>query len=68
NDEKEEINYKSIPAELAWEMNLPLPDNYEFIQLGSHGTGNMGFHNIMKCCGMIALYFFFMFLIRKKVI
>ncbi|MBZ7960495.1 sugar transferase, partial [Campylobacter sp. RM12397] len=31
NDEKEEINYKSIPAELAWEMNLPLPDGYKFI-------------------------------------
>ncbi|MBZ7969409.1 hypothetical protein H2254_07520, partial [Campylobacter sp. RM9759] len=26
NDEKEEINYKTIPAQLAWEMNLPLPD------------------------------------------
>ncbi|EOV4956735.1 DUF2972 domain-containing protein, partial [Campylobacter jejuni] len=25
NDEKEKINYKNIPAELAWEMNLPLP-------------------------------------------
>ncbi|HEC1891969.1 TPA: capsular biosynthesis protein, partial [Campylobacter jejuni] len=23
NDEKEKINYKNIPAELAWEMNLP---------------------------------------------
>ncbi|MBZ7941354.1 sugar transferase, partial [Campylobacter sp. W0047] len=31
NDEKEKINYKTIPAELAWEMNLPLPDNYEFV-------------------------------------
>nr|MCR6519508.1 capsular biosynthesis protein [Campylobacter lari] len=28
NDENEKINYKNIPAELAWEMNLPLPDNY----------------------------------------
>ncbi|EOH1349579.1 sugar transferase, partial [Campylobacter jejuni] len=25
NDENEEINYHNIPAELAWEMNLPLP-------------------------------------------
>ncbi|HEC1885143.1 TPA: capsular biosynthesis protein, partial [Campylobacter jejuni] len=24
NNEKEKINYKNIPAELAWEMNLPL--------------------------------------------
>ncbi|ENY6720838.1 sugar transferase, partial [Campylobacter jejuni] len=26
NDNNEEINYHNIPAELAWEMNLPLPD------------------------------------------
>ncbi|MCR6595019.1 sugar transferase, partial [Campylobacter insulaenigrae] len=31
NDENEQINYHNIPAELAWEMNLPLPDNYEFV-------------------------------------
>ncbi|EOI7784452.1 sugar transferase, partial [Campylobacter jejuni] len=30
NDENEKINYKNIPAELAWEMNLPLPDGYKF--------------------------------------
>ncbi|ECL6816603.1 sugar transferase, partial [Campylobacter jejuni] len=29
NDKNEKINYHNIPAELAWEMNLPLPDNYE---------------------------------------
>ncbi|CAM2802215.1 hypothetical protein [Helicobacter burdigaliensis] len=31
-------DYKNIPAELAWEMNLPLPTNYKFIWLYSHGT------------------------------
>ncbi|TXE83742.1 capsular biosynthesis protein, partial [Campylobacter peloridis] len=31
NNENEKISYKNIPAELAWEMNLPLPDNYEFV-------------------------------------
>ncbi|MBT0860156.1 capsular biosynthesis protein, partial [Campylobacter coli] len=30
NNDTEEINYKNIPAELAWEMNLPLPDKYDF--------------------------------------
>lgn len=31
NDENEKINYHNIPAELAWEMNLPLPENkYKF--------------------------------------
>ncbi|EAH9049441.1 DUF2972 domain-containing protein [Campylobacter jejuni] len=39
NDKNEKINYHNIPAELAWEMNLPLPDNYEFVWLGGHGTG-----------------------------
>ncbi|WP_417904134.1 hypothetical protein ACD575_01065 [Campylobacter sp. LH-2024] len=68
NDEKEEINYKSIPAELAWEMNLPLPDNYEFVFWGSHGVENFGFHNIMKYCGMIALYFFHVFDSKKSYI
>ncbi|MFQ6343083.1 sugar transferase, partial [Campylobacter sp. VTCC 70190] len=33
NDKNESINYHNIPAELAWEMNLPLPENYEFIWL-----------------------------------
>ncbi|WP_337213832.1 DUF2972 domain-containing protein [Campylobacter molothri] len=57
NDEKEEINYKSIPAELAWEMNLPLPDNYEFVFWGSHGVGNFGFSNFMKKLDMICIYY-----------
>ena len=39
NDENEEINYKNIPAKLAWDMNLPLPENYEFVWLGGHGVG-----------------------------
>ncbi|EPH6199689.1 DUF2972 domain-containing protein, partial [Campylobacter jejuni] len=39
NDENEKINYHNIPAELAWEMNLPLPDRYEFMWFFSHGAG-----------------------------
>ncbi|MFX3626364.1 DUF2972 domain-containing protein [Campylobacter sp. LH-2024] len=57
NDEKEEINYKTIPAQLAWEMNLPLPDNYEFVFWGSHGVGNFGFSNFMKKLDMICIYY-----------
>ncbi|MBK1964068.1 hypothetical protein F2N14_03720, partial [Campylobacter novaezeelandiae] len=30
-DINEELNYHSIDANLAWELNLPLPDNYEFV-------------------------------------
>lgn len=32
-------DYKNISAQLAWEMNLPLPENYKFIYLFSHGVG-----------------------------
>ncbi|QWU79709.1 DUF2972 domain-containing protein [Campylobacter novaezeelandiae] len=39
NDENEKINYKNIPAELAWEINLPLPSKYKFIIISHHHTG-----------------------------
>ncbi|EAK2603143.1 DUF2972 domain-containing protein, partial [Campylobacter lari] len=40
NDENEKINYKSIPAELAWQMNLPLPDKYKFVYLAFGLSGH----------------------------
>ncbi|MCW1327636.1 DUF2972 domain-containing protein, partial [Campylobacter jejuni] len=50
NDENEEINYNNIPAELAWEMNLPLPDRYKFVWL------------FMPCSGSAAMQLFFKYL------
>ncbi|HHY1195492.1 TPA: DUF2972 domain-containing protein [Campylobacter jejuni] len=47
NDKNEKINYHNIPAELAWEMNLPLPENYDILMFGSHGTGNVAFRTFM---------------------
>ncbi|WP_454468951.1 DUF2972 domain-containing protein, partial [Campylobacter jejuni] len=41
NDENEKINYKNIPAELAWEMNLPLPRTYHFIFITGGSCGHM---------------------------
>ncbi|WP_300675815.1 DUF2972 domain-containing protein, partial [Helicobacter sp. UBA3407] len=41
------LSYESIPAELAWDLNLPLPRGYGFVWLGGHGVG------------MVALYRFF---------
>ncbi|MBK1992941.1 DUF2972 domain-containing protein, partial [Campylobacter novaezeelandiae] len=38
-DINEELNYHSIDANLAWELNLPLPDNYEFVWFFNHGSG-----------------------------
>ncbi|RTJ64631.1 DUF2972 domain-containing protein, partial [Campylobacter jejuni] len=40
--------YHNIPAELAWEMNLPLPENYEFIFLTSHCTGHYSFQSYLN--------------------
>ncbi|EJI4408563.1 DUF2972 domain-containing protein, partial [Campylobacter jejuni] len=51
NDEKEKINYKNIPAELAWEMNLPLPDNYEFVYMRNFGAGGSALNLFFQKCG-----------------
>ncbi|OEW07771.1 capsular biosynthesis protein, partial [Campylobacter sp. BCW_6871] len=58
NDEKEKINYKNIPAELAWEMNLPLPDNYEFVYplFGLSGGGALS--SFFQKCGLNMHYDF----------
>ncbi|EPI2089990.1 DUF2972 domain-containing protein [Campylobacter coli] len=50
NDEKEKINYKNIPAELAWEMNLPLPDNYEFVFLSAGVSGHAAMVKFLEDC------------------
>ncbi|ECL3805977.1 DUF2972 domain-containing protein [Campylobacter jejuni] len=50
NDEDEEINYHNIPAELAWEMNLPLPDNYEFVWLSSALSGHAAMTMYLELC------------------
>ncbi|EAI5144353.1 DUF2972 domain-containing protein [Campylobacter jejuni] len=50
NDEKEKINYKNIPAELAWEINLPLPDNYEFVFLSTGVSGHAAMVKFLEDC------------------
>ncbi|ECO8094701.1 DUF2972 domain-containing protein, partial [Campylobacter jejuni] len=50
NDEKEKINYKNIPAELAWEINLPLPDNYEFVFLSAGVSGHAAMVKFLEDC------------------
>lgn len=47
NNINEEINYNNIPAELAWNMNLPLVGKFKFILL------------LSPSCGTVALYTFF---------
>ncbi|TXE88341.1 DUF2972 domain-containing protein [Campylobacter volucris] len=50
NDENEEINYNNISAELAWEMNLPLPENYGFVFLVIHGAGTSAATYYFRLC------------------
>ncbi|SUW97554.1 sugar transferase [Campylobacter jejuni subsp. doylei] len=52
NDKNEEINYNNIPAELAWEMNLPLPENYEFVFVSGHCNGASSFMSFLGKCNV----------------
>lgn len=46
------IDYESIPADLAWDLNLPLPDNYSFIFLTTHGVGRAATGSYLSTCGV----------------
>ncbi|TDJ81182.1 DUF2972 domain-containing protein [Campylobacter volucris] len=51
NDENEEINYNNIPAELAWEMNLPLPENkYKLLCIVNYASGFAALYQFLKRC------------------
>ncbi|TWO26030.1 DUF2972 domain-containing protein [Campylobacter insulaenigrae] len=52
NDENEQINYHNIPAELAWEMNLPLPNRYKFVFLFNSCSGSEAMHHFFYLCGV----------------
>ncbi|AJC90230.1 capsular polysaccharide biosynthesis protein, putative glycosyltransferase (DUF2972 domain) [Campylobacter subantarcticus LMG 24377] len=58
NDENEKINYKNIPAELAWEMNLPLPDNYKFVYPLFGLSGGGALTSFFNKCGFSMNYDF----------
>ncbi|TBR78379.1 DUF2972 domain-containing protein, partial [Campylobacter novaezeelandiae] len=57
-DINEELNYHSIDANLAWELNLPLPDNYEFIGLFLHANGETALSRFLIECGLNLFYVF----------
>ncbi|EKJ3588208.1 glycosyl transferase, partial [Campylobacter coli] len=44
NDQAEKINYHNISGELAWKMNLPLPENYKLIWLWAACSGTMAIY------------------------
>ncbi|ELS3708439.1 sugar transferase, partial [Campylobacter upsaliensis] len=56
NDENYILNYEKIPANLAWEMNLPLPRMYEFVGFFLHTNGEKAFSKFLS---MLDIYLFF---------
>ncbi|HED6757495.1 TPA: DUF2972 domain-containing protein [Campylobacter coli] len=52
NNKNEKINYHNIPAEVAWEINLPLPDRYKFIILTFGLTGHSAMLHALKSYGV----------------
>ncbi|EOB3213592.1 DUF2972 domain-containing protein [Campylobacter jejuni] len=59
NNENEKINYHNIPAELAWEMNLPLPDGYKFIFMHDPGSGHLAMERFLYECDIKLISYYF---------
>ncbi|MEB2823565.1 DUF2972 domain-containing protein, partial [Campylobacter upsaliensis] len=49
------LDYRLIPAEMAWEMNLPLPRRYEFIHLSTFGSAYAAMQSMYSWCGVNVL-------------
>ena len=50
NDENSPLNYSNIPAEMAWELNLPLPQNYDFMYISNGSSASAAtFRFLQKC-------------------
>ena len=52
NDENQKLNYQTIPANLAWEMNLPLPPGYKLFLFVLAGTGMNATTYLLRHCGV----------------
>lgn len=46
------LSYESIPAELAWEMNLPLPKQFLFIYRELSSSASWAIPNFLQFCGV----------------
>ena len=44
------IDYESIPADLAWELNLPLPPKYDLIYFNNGATASLHILEFFKRC------------------
>ncbi|MBK1971396.1 DUF2972 domain-containing protein, partial [Campylobacter sp. TTU_617] len=54
-DINEELNYHTIDANLAWDLNLPLPDNYEFMWFFNSCSGSNAMYKFFEYCNIKAL-------------
>lgn len=61
----DQIPYQSISADLAWELNLPLPNNYGFTFLTSHAVGRSATSTCLAKCG-VPTYLDFIFFDSNK--
>ncbi|EOX1604268.1 DUF2972 domain-containing protein, partial [Campylobacter upsaliensis] len=52
NDENYILNYEKISANLAWEMNLPLPRGYKFIYLNNGASASWAILNYFSLSGV----------------
>lgn len=52
NDENSPLNYKHISAELAWELNLPLPPNYNFMYIHNGSSASEATHRFLEKCNV----------------
>ena len=46
------LDYSKTNPYLAWDLNLPLPNNYKFIFLSTHGCGRAATGSYLKLCGV----------------
>ncbi|MCX2716127.1 DUF2972 domain-containing protein [Helicobacter sp. MIT 21-1697] len=46
------LSYNNLSAQIAWDLNLPLPPYYQFVYWGSHGSGSSGLTTFLEYCGV----------------
>lgn len=43
-----QIDYKNLDAEIAWDLNIPLPQDYEFVAITRGLQGHSAFHSFLN--------------------
>ncbi|HEC1772818.1 TPA: DUF2972 domain-containing protein [Campylobacter lari] len=56
NNINQKINYRNITPEEAWNMNLPLPNNYKFMLFRGHGSGGNAMREFLSILGLNGVY------------